>query len=287
MDFPALIVFLSELSENNAKPWFEEHRPTYERLRSEWIAFVRQVIDGISQFDPSVGIVSPKDALFRINRDIRFSKDKRPYKTTFSAAVCPQGRNSGFPVYYFHVTEVGELLIAGGVYLPEPATLAHVRQHIAEHPERLSNVLADPAFAATFGTIGGERLKRPPQGYDETTPHIEFIKLKSFTADVEPHDWLARSDALAGEIAAACPRDVPADSLAARGAGRRRRPRPPVAAGGRPAGWGGANRRQTGAPRSGGRVGSVSRAVARLGRTVPGRCRCSKAAMCYSFSTGR
>jgi len=204
MDFHALIAFLSQLSENNTKPWFDEHRSVYERLRGEWIAFVGQVIDGISHFDPSVGIVSPKDALFRINRDIRFSADKRPYKTTFSAAICPQGRNSGLPVYYFHVTEAGELLIAGGVYMPDPATLARIRKHIAEHPERLSTVLADPAFTATFGTIGGERLKRPPQGYDETTPHIEFIKLKSFTADVEPHDWLARSDALAEEIAAVC-----------------------------------------------------------------------------------
>jgi uncharacterized protein (TIGR02453 family) len=204
MDFPTLIAFLRELSENNAKPWFEEHRSTYQRLRSEWIRFVGQVIDGISQFDSNVGIVAPEDALFRINRDVRFSKDKRPYKTTFSAAICPQGRNSGLPVYYFHVTEAGELLIAGGVYMPDPATLARIRQHIAEHPERLSEVLADPAFTATFGTIGGERLKRPPQGYDETTPHIEFIKLKSFTADVEPADWLARSDALAEEIVAAC-----------------------------------------------------------------------------------
>jgi uncharacterized protein (TIGR02453 family) len=204
MDFKALIAFLAQLSENNAKSWFDEHRSDYERLRGAWIAFVGQVIDGISQFDPSVGIVSPKDALFRINRDIRFSKDKRPYKTTFSAAICSQGRNSGLPVYYFHVTEAGELLIAGGVYMPDPATLARIRKHIAEHPERLSAVLADPAFTATFGTIGGERLKRPPQGYDETTPHIEFIKLKSFTADVEPHDWLARSDTQAEEIAAGC-----------------------------------------------------------------------------------
>jgi len=204
MDFPALIAFLSQLSENNAKPWFEEHRSTYERLRGEWIAFVGRVIDGISQFDPSVGIVSPKDALFRINRDIRFSADKRPYKTTFSAAICPQGRSSGLPVYYYHITEAGVLLIAGGVYMPDPATLARIRQHIAEHPERLSEVLVDSAFIATFGTIGGERLKRPPQGYDETTPHIEFIKLKSFTADTAPDDWLARGDTLAAEIVAAC-----------------------------------------------------------------------------------
>ena len=81
-------------------------------------------------------------------------------------------------------------MIAGGVYMPEPAILAQIRKSIAEHPERLSAVLADPAFTATFGTIDGERLKRPPQGYDETTPGIEYIKLKSFTAGVVPENWL-------------------------------------------------------------------------------------------------
>ena len=203
MDSPALITFLSELALNNDKPWFEEHRPAYERLRGAWLAFVGQVIDGISQFDPSVGIVSPKDALFRINRDVRFAKDKRPYKTSFSAAICPQGRNSGLPAYYFQIDEAGALFIGGGVYMPEPTILGQIRQHIAEHPERLSAVLADPAFAATFGMIDGERLKRPPQGYDETTPGIEFIKLKSFTAGIEPTGWLARGDNPADEIVTA------------------------------------------------------------------------------------
>ena len=202
MDLGALIAFLSELALNNNRPWFEEHRTTYEQLRGEWLAFVGQVIAGISQFDPNVSVVSPKDAMFRINRDVRFSKDKSPYKTTFSAAICPQGRNSGLPAYYFHVDEAGRLLIAGGVYMPDPASLGQIRKHIAEHPERLAAVLADPAFAATFRTIDGERLKRPPQGYDETTPGIEYIKLKSFTAGTEPERWLAREDRIADEIVA-------------------------------------------------------------------------------------
>jgi uncharacterized protein (TIGR02453 family) len=203
MDFPELIAFLSGLAMHNEKPWFEEHRATYERLRGEWLWFVGQVIAGTSQFDPSVDIVSPKDALFRINRDVRFSADKRPYKTTFSAAICPQGRNSGLPAYYFQINETGVLLIAGGVYMPAPPILGRIRQYIAEHPERPAAVLADPAFATLFGTIDGDRLKRPPQGYDEQTPGIEFIKLKSFTAGVEPEGWLARGGDLAGEIAAA------------------------------------------------------------------------------------
>jgi uncharacterized protein (TIGR02453 family) len=200
VDFSALIDFLSELAMHNNKGWFEANRRAYERLRDEWLAFVGQVIEGTAQFDPKVGIVSPKDALFRINRDIRFSPDKRPYKTTFSAAICPQGRSSGLPAYYFQVDEAGGLLIAGGVHMPAPAIRGQIRQHIAEHPERLAAVLADPAFAAVYRTIDGERLKRPPQGFDEQTPGIEYIKLKSFTAGIEPKGWLARADGLTDEI---------------------------------------------------------------------------------------
>lgn len=200
MNFPDLIAFLSDMAEHNNKAWFDANRPTYQRLRDEWLDFVREVIDGIARFDPTVAIVSPKDALFRINRDVRFSKDKSPYKTMFSAAICPQGRNSGQPLYYLHITEAGDLLVAGGVYMPETKTLELIRRHIAEHPERLAAVLDDPTFASRFGTISGERLKRPPRGYDETTPGIEFIKLKSFTASVEPAGWQARADDLAAEV---------------------------------------------------------------------------------------
>lgn len=200
MNFPALLTFLSDLAANNNKAWFEENRATYQRLRAEWMDFIQKVIDGIAQFDPTVAVVSPKDALFRVNRDVRFSKDKSPYKTTFSAAICPQGRNSGLPLYYCHVTEAGALLVAGGVYMPDSKTLDLIRRFTTEHPERLAAVLADPAFAARFGSIGGARLKRPPRGYDETTPGIEFIKLKSFIASVEPTGWLEHPDNLAGEI---------------------------------------------------------------------------------------
>ena len=97
VDFAALTAYLAELALNNNKPWFEEHRPAYERLRGDWLAFVGQVIAGIAQFDPAVAIVSPKDALFRINRDVRFSKDKRPYKTAFARPSAPRAAAATFP----------------------------------------------------------------------------------------------------------------------------------------------------------------------------------------------
>ena len=100
------------------------------------------------------------------------------------------------PVYYFQIDEAGSLMIAGGLHQPERDNLNRVREFISAHPEKLEAVLADPAFAATYGAIDDERLKRPPQGYDEDTPGIEYIKLKSFTASTEPQGWIKRGDAL-------------------------------------------------------------------------------------------
>jgi uncharacterized protein (TIGR02453 family) len=201
MDFEALVAFLSELAQNNNRAWFNEHRPAYERLRREFAGFVGEVIDGIAAFDPTVAVVEPPDAMFRINRDLRFSPDKRPYNTTFSAGICGQGRSSNQPLYYFHITEAGVLLLAGGLYSPDSRQLALIRRHIVEEPVRLAVVLENPAFVATFGRLIGERLKRPPQGFTESDPYIEIIKLKSFTAWCEPEGWLARFATLAGEMA--------------------------------------------------------------------------------------
>ncbi len=202
MDFEALVAFLAGLAQNNNRAWFDEHRATYERLRREFAGFVGQVIDGISAFDQTVAVVEPPDAMFRINRDLRFSPDKRPYNTTFSAGICGQGRSSNQPTYYFHITEAGVLLIAGGLYAPDSRQLALIRRHILEEPAQLAAVLEDPAFVTTFGGLTGERLKRPPQGFAADTPFIDFIKLKSFTARREPEGWLGRAETLSSEMAA-------------------------------------------------------------------------------------
>jgi uncharacterized protein (TIGR02453 family) len=197
MDYAALTDFLAELYLNNHKTWFEAHRPTYDRLRGEWLDFVEQIIAGIAAFDPAVGGLSPADSMFRIYRDVRFSHDKTPYKTHFSAAIEPEGRHRGNPAYYLQMDHEGDLFLGGGVWMPEPALLARIRAYIAAHPERLAAVLQEPAFAAAFGELDqGERLKRPPQGYEEGTPGIEWIKLKSFTAGAAPAGWQERGDGL-------------------------------------------------------------------------------------------
>lgn len=186
MDFPRLTRYLANLAANNDKQWFEANRAEYQALRDDFHAYVGRVIAGIAEFDEAVRWVDPKDCVFRIYRDVRFSRDKTPYKTTFSASISERGRRSGGPTYYFHVDEKGMLLVAGGVYMPGNETLALIREHIADDPERLREILGAPGFREAFGGLWMEHtLKRPPAGYASDAPMIEFIKLKSFIAECE------------------------------------------------------------------------------------------------------
>ncbi|MDB5727330.1 MAG: hypothetical protein JWQ00_535, partial [Noviherbaspirillum sp.] len=133
-----LIQFLAELSENNNRAWFVMNKPRYDILRAEFLELVTQLIRDISKFDPSVADCNPKKALFRINRDMRFSRDKSPYKTTISAAITASGlkkpSQGGGPAYYFHVDANGILLVAGGEYMPPADRLKLVRQRIVADP---------------------------------------------------------------------------------------------------------------------------------------------------------
>jgi uncharacterized protein (TIGR02453 family) len=185
LDPHELATFLHSLSKNNNKIWFDEHRPQYQRLRTQFIDVVQDVIFGIAQFDPRVQDVRPEDGLFRINRDVRFSKDKSPYRTLFSAAISTHGRHGGMPVYYFHITEAGALFAAGGLYMPEPDKLALLRRSLVNRPAQFEALLKNKAFWKTFGAIVGEALKRVPKGFEDDAPHAEYLKLKSWTVGKE------------------------------------------------------------------------------------------------------
>ena len=180
-----LIQFLSELSENNNRAWFVMNKPRYDILRAEFLELVTKLITDISKFDPAVAGCNPKKALFRINRDMRFSKDKSPYKTTFSAAVTASGlkkpSQGGGPAYYFHIDANGVLLVAGGEYMPPADRLKMIRNHIIADAAGFNKVLKNKKLKDRFGDLQDEgKLVRPPKGYDADTPHIEYIKMKSF-----------------------------------------------------------------------------------------------------------
>jgi uncharacterized protein (TIGR02453 family) len=182
-----LTQYLAELSENNNRAWFVMNKPRYDILRAEFLELVTGLIADISKFDPAVADCNPKKALFRINRDMRFSADKSPYKTTFSAAITASGlkkpSQGGGPAYYFHVDANGTLLVAGGEYMPPPDRLRAIRRHVIADAAGFGKLLKNTKLNETFGGLHDEeKLTRPPKGFDADAPHIEYIKMKSFMA---------------------------------------------------------------------------------------------------------
>lgn len=198
MDFPSLTTFLAGLAENNRREWFEANRPEYQALREQFTAFVGEVIERTADFDDRVRWKNPAECLFRIYRDVRFSNDKRPYKTTFSAYISEQNRRQAPPGYYLEVDEGGTMMAAGGIWLPPAEPLARIRAYIAEHPERLQKALRSRGFGRMFGELQGDSLTRPPRGYTADTPLIEHIRRKSWIVWRETDArTLAHDDALA------------------------------------------------------------------------------------------
>jgi uncharacterized protein (TIGR02453 family) len=180
-----LTQFLAELSENNNRAWFVMNKPRYDILRAEFLELVIALIAGISKFDPAVAGCNPKKALFRINRDMRFSREKIPYKTHFSAAINASGlkkpSQGGGPTYYFHIDENGTLLFAVGEWMPPPDRLRAIRQHVIADEAGFSALLKNRKLKQAYGDLQQEgKLTRPPKGYDADAPHLEYLKLKSF-----------------------------------------------------------------------------------------------------------
>ncbi len=180
-----LIQFLGELEENNNRAWFVMNKPRYDILRAEFLELVIGLIADIARFDPAVAGCNPKKALFRINRDLRFARERPPYKTTFSVAITASGlkkpSQGGGPMYYFHINQQGLLRIAGGEYCPPAHRLRLLREHVVQDAAGFSKVLKDKTLNAVFGGLQqNDKLMRLPKGFDADAPHQEALKLKSF-----------------------------------------------------------------------------------------------------------
>lgn len=173
--------FLTALKKNNNKPWFDDHRKQYETARADFYTLVDKLIEAIAIFDPPIGQLQVKDCVFRINRDVRFSKDKRPYKNNFACYFNLAGKKGNGAGYYLHI-EPGSSIAAGGIWMPEPAVLAGIRQEIDYSLAAWKKIIENKNFKESFteGVKSGSTLVRPPKGYDENNPAIEFLKMKSF-----------------------------------------------------------------------------------------------------------
>lgn len=195
-----IFTFLKELKENNHKEWFDINRDRYQFLRNEFVDFINDLITGISLFDKEIRHISAKDCVFRINRDIRFSPDKTPYKTNFGAFIAKGGRNSGNAGYYLHL-EPGGCFLAGGIYMPPSPVLKSLRKSIYENFAEFMDILSEPLFKKHFGSkLWGEQLKTAPQGYPKDFPGIDYLRFKHFTVMKNIPDSLYQKPGYADEI---------------------------------------------------------------------------------------
>ena len=172
--------FLKDLKKNNNRPWFEEHRQQYETAKEDFLQLTEKLITGISVFDPAIALLKAKECVFRINRDVRFSKDKSPYKNNIAGYFNRNGKKGNGAGYYLHI-EPGKSFAAGGMWMPEPKELAAIRQEIDYSFDSWKKIIGNATFKKTFiEGIKGEALVRPPKGYDETNPAIAYLKMKNF-----------------------------------------------------------------------------------------------------------
>jgi uncharacterized protein (TIGR02453 family) len=175
-----VIGFLSGLRENNNKAWFDKNRAAYEQAREAFEDLIEQLISELGAFENLQG-VSARDCIFRINRDVRFSKDKSPYKTSVGAAIAPGGKKSKELGYYIHIQPQSQSLLAGGLYMPTSDQLAKFRQAIDRDARPFKKITKDVDFVRYFGALEGERLTTAPQGYNRDHPEIELLRLKQVT----------------------------------------------------------------------------------------------------------
>jgi uncharacterized protein (TIGR02453 family) len=176
--------FLDQLKQHNNKPWFEEHRQQYEAVKKDFEQFTATILKAVAEFDTSVAHLGVKDCLFRINRDVRFSKDKTPYKTNFGMGISKDGKKGIAAGYYLHC-EPGAAFVGGGLWMPAPPELKKVRQEIDYNWQELSQLLQKDPFAKIYGDLSRTdeyTLSRPPKGYEEDNAAITYLKLKSFVA---------------------------------------------------------------------------------------------------------
>src|SRR5215212_6433377 len=187
---PQTLKFLSQLKKNNSKSWFDSHRMQYEAGRIDFSNFIQLVIDALQKTDTIITGLTAKDCQFRINRDVRFSKDKRPYKENFGAFICRGGKKSVYAGYYFHCAP-GNSFMGGGLWMPEGPNLKKLRQEIDYNWDEFQSILKEKNFKKVYGDLyqGDDvKLSRMPKGYEMDNPAIEYLKLKCFIAETRIAD---------------------------------------------------------------------------------------------------
>ena len=177
--------FLNQLATNNNRIWFEENRGKYELAKSNYMEFVSAVIGIIQKIDKNISDVSTKSCTFRINRDVRFSKNKDPFKPYFGMYLKMGGRKSIYPGYYIHLESNNKSFVGGGMWDPEPDIIYKIRQEISYQSKDFLKIIQSKKFKATFGDLiltDKYALKNLPKGFASDPKVDAYIKLKSWLA---------------------------------------------------------------------------------------------------------
>jgi uncharacterized protein (TIGR02453 family) len=174
-----ILDFLKDLEANNSREWFDQNRDRYDDTRKKFLVVAEQLIHEIRQFDDEVPALNPKDCVFRIFRDVRFSKDKLPYKSNYGCYIARGGKKSGFAGYYLHI-QPGECFLSGGIYMPLPEYLQAIRQEIYYHPQAYIDLIENKEFKSTFTLEYFDKLKTAPKGYPKDWEHLDLIKNRNY-----------------------------------------------------------------------------------------------------------
>jgi uncharacterized protein (TIGR02453 family) len=196
-----IYIFLRALALNNNREWFQQHKKEYQEAMNLMHEFVSVILKGIAGFDPSVSELDPKETLFRIYKDIRFSRDKTPYKTHFGCWMARGGRKSTDAGYYFHM-EPGQTFMAAGVHSPPGEQLKLIRQEILYRPAEYLKVTGKIAATGEFERGGEEdKLKTGPKGFPKDFEYLEELKYKHYIFSKNYTDNEVLQDSFPGKVA--------------------------------------------------------------------------------------
>lgn len=172
--------FLEDVAQNNNREWFALHKDEYEVAKAEVIALAGELIKAIATIDPLISAdYDPKKTVLRIYRDVRFSKNKDPYKKNIGVWISAKSKGGDEPGYYLHL-EPNNSFVAGGYWMPAASHLKLIRQEIDYNIGDFIAIVKEKNFAKDFQLSTHNALKNAPKGYDPNDPNIEYLKLKSF-----------------------------------------------------------------------------------------------------------
>lgn len=201
MNLQFTLDFLADLAKHNNKDWMDANKKRYQEAKDHFISLVADILQRTIAFDPTLDGLEPKKTIFRINRDIRFSKNKDPYKTNFGAFLVEGGKNSGNPGYYLHL-QPGNNFVGGGIYQPDSSTLSKVRQEIDYNGPKLRKIISGKSFTDVYpAPFSDDKLKTAPKGYPKDHPDLDLLQLKHYAYMTQIQDKQVTGGSYAEQVA--------------------------------------------------------------------------------------